>query len=148
VLKMEKANEISELEFKLANVFTNLTGITPLMVIANKNGIGFLIQKKDMSKAIGKNGKNIHIMAKKTNKQIYVFADSPSLEGFVRNLLSDVKIIALDINDIMGEKAVTVLISEKDRAKVLGKNKARISLIEAILKKKFNAILYLKMKVI
>ncbi|MEM4295886.1 MAG: hypothetical protein QXI89_00075 [Candidatus Anstonellales archaeon] len=140
--------EISETELKLSNFFTEFTGVIPSLVVALNDAVAFVVDKRVMSKVLGRNGKNAEIMARKINKKVYIFADAKELEPFVRNLLSDVKIIALDINRVMDKDFVTAFIMEKDKSRVIGKNKARIRLTEELLKRKFNAMFYLRTKVI
>jgi transcription antitermination factor NusA-like protein len=77
-----------------------------------------------------------------------VFCDSDDLEEFTKNLFSDIKILQMEINNIMEDKVVTVFIPLKDKKKVIGKERARINLMETLLKRKFNASLFVKTKVI
>ena len=94
-----------------------------------------------------KKGKNVEILRKKLNKTIYIFADSPNLEDFVKNIFNNVQILGVDTVNIMGSKVITVLISEKDKALALGKKKAHLRLAKELLKVKFNTALNLKTKV-
>jgi NusA-like KH domain protein len=140
--------ELSEEEIKLASFFSNATKVVPSLVAVFNNSVSFVVDKKYLPLVIGKNGEKIKKLEKKINKKIYVFCDSDDLEEFTKNLFSDTKILQMEINNIMGEKVVTVFIPLKNKKKVIGKEKARINLMEMLLKRKFNASLFVKTKVI
>jgi N utilization substance protein A len=140
--------ELSEEEIKLASFFSYATKVLPSLVAVFNNSVSFVIDKKYLPLVIGKNGENIKKLEKKINKKIYVFCDSDDLEEFTKNLFSDIKILQMEINNIMEDKVVTVFIPLKDKKKVIGKERARINLMETLLKRKFNASLFVKTKVI
>ncbi len=140
--------ELSEEEIKLASFFSHATKVLPSLVAVFNNSVSFVIDKKYLPLVIGKNGEKIKKLEKKINKKIYVFCDSDDLEEFTKNLFSDIKILQMEINNIMEDKVVTVFIPLKDKKKVIGKERARINLMETLLKRKFNASLFVKTKVI
>ena len=140
--------EISEAEIKLSNIFTKLTGYVPVSVVDMGDVAVFLVHRKALPKVIGKEGRNIEALSKRLGKRAYVFADAESLEEFVRNLFNNVRILDIEVVDIMGEKTVSLLISEKDKAKALGKAKARLRAAKELLRRKFNADLNLRTKVV
>ncbi|RME80234.1 MAG: hypothetical protein D6769_00075 [Methanobacteriota archaeon] len=140
--------EISETEIKLTRLFSDVVGYMPLIAFDMGDAVAFLVSKEGMGKAIGKGGKTVALLSKKLHKPAFVFSDADNIEDFVKNLFSNVSILNIDVVDIMGEKTVNLLISEKDKAKALGKGKARLRAAKEMLKQRFNAELNLRSKVI
>ncbi len=142
--------EISQEELELSHIFQSITHVNPndIVVLDDIDAVGFTVPKFLIGKAVGQKGKNVDILRRKLGKAVYIFADDDNAERFLKNLFSNVNILALDVTNVMGEQVFTLLISEKDKGKALGKNKAHIKLARELLKKKFNAALNLKTKVI
>ena len=139
--------ELSPEEIELSNILTQITGVMPTDVIDLDEAVAYVVAKKDIGRAIGQKGKMVEALRKRLNKSVYIFADADNLEDFIKSLFNNVKILDIDITNIMGDKVVTLLVSEKDKAKALGKKKAHLRIAKELLKEKFNASLNLKMKV-
>ncbi len=139
--------ELSSEIIELSNLFSRITGVEAVDIVDIGDAVAFTVPKKDVGRAVGQKGKFVEILRKKLNKGVYVFADSDSLEEFVKNLFSNVKILDVDIVNIMGERVITLLVSEKDKAKALGKKKAHLRIAKELLADKFKASLNLKTKV-
>ena len=142
--------EISQEELELSRVFQSISHINPIDIIAldEANAIGFTVPKFLIGKAIGPKGKNVEILRKRLGKAVYIFSDDNNAEKFLKNLFNNVEILDLDTTNIMGDIVFIFFFSEKDKGKALGKNKAHIRIAKELLKKKFNASLNLKTKVL
>ncbi len=116
----------------------------PLDYLNTESMLLFLVDPVELGKAIGKKGFNIEKLKSALRKKVIIIANSNELEPFVRRFFSNIGIISIEINNIMGEQAVVLTIDEKDRGIAIGKNGERIKAAKALLKKKFNATLHLK----
>lgn len=139
--------EMGEREIELIRIFEDITGVMPLEVFEDDNAIFFELPFKKIRQAIGKEGKNIMRLEKKIGKKIYVFASANNVELFVRNFLNNVRIISLDVEKIIDDLAVYIVVDERDKKKLLGKNKSRLRMLKKLLKEKFNAVCFLKTRV-
>ncbi len=109
-------------------------------------GLVFLVQKQDLGRAIGKHGSTLERLRRAMKQNVFVYADSPDLEEFVRNLFNNIEINSVEIREAMGEKAVFLHVPEKDRGFAIGKDGMRIKIAKQLLKRKFNATISVKAK--
>lgn len=107
-------------------------------------GYVFLVQKADLGRAIGKHGATLQRLRTALRTNVFVFADSEDLEEFVRSLFNNIAILNIEIREAMGEKAVFLMVEEKDRGLAIGKEGMRIKIAKQLLKKKFNSTISIK----
>jgi len=124
--------------------FESVTGVMPTDFVASGNVLTFLVDSNRLGKAIGKKGANIEKLGKIFRKKVVITGDSEDLEAFVRGFFSNIGIQDIEIRDIMGEKAVMMIIDEKDRGIAIGRGGERIKAAKNFLKKKFNATVHLR----
>jgi len=142
-----KRMEIGSNELILMKMFESITGVMPLDILQFEDALFFSVDKERIREAIGPKGIKIEKLMKRLNKRVYVFADAEDIEEFIRNFFNNVNIISIDVEDIMGERVVYLLVDERDKKKALGKRGTRINALRELLKRKFNAKLAFKTKV-
>lgn len=138
--------EITGEELDLLSCFSKLSGVEIIDFEKTPYGLVFIVPKQKLGKAIGKNGFIISKIRKALRQNVFIFAHGDDLETFVRNLFTDIAILDIEIREAMGEKAVFLYVSEKDRGLAIGKNGQRIKIAKQLLKRKFNSLISIKVR--
>ncbi len=138
--------ELNESDIALANAFERVTGVMPVDWVELDNTIFFVVPFKTITRTIGKEGANVKKLEKKFGKKIFIFGNSNNIKQFARNLFNNVKIYQVEVVDVMGKKAVTLVAEERDKKKILGKEGIRIKGAKALMERLFNASLHVKTK--
>jgi NusA-like KH domain protein len=136
--------ELTEDDLSIFSNFEKVTHIMPSDYINTESSILFLVDQQALGKAIGKNASNIRKLGEIFRKRVIVVADSPDMEIFVRNFFGNIKIVDMEVRDVMGEKAIMLTIEEKDRGIAIGRDGERIKAAKTLLKKKFNATVHIR----
>ncbi|MEB2793306.1 MAG: NusA-like transcription termination signal-binding factor [Caldisphaeraceae archaeon] len=139
---MEKnSGDIIDLEeLRYLSLFQDLTGAMAYRCITDNtdNRVFYLVNKRDIGKAIGKDGKNVKALSKILNKEVEIVGYSDGLEPMVRNLFSGVSILKVDFIERGEQKVVYVKVSEDDKGKAIGKDGKNVKRARIILGKLFN----------
>ena len=138
--------ELNERSLALLNLFEAYTGVMPIEVEELDETIFFMVPFSQLGRAIGKKGENVKKLEKKLGKKVVIIAYSKDPKQFVKNVFNNVKIYQVDVVDVMGEKEMTLIAEEKDKAKLLGKNKARLRNARELMKRLFNISLHVRTK--
>lgn len=144
---MQKKRDFLEFtgeELQFFSYFSKLTGVDASDFEHTEFGLVFLVQKKDLGRAIGKQGAIIQKLRHAFKQNVFVFADSEILEEFVHNLFSNINIQNMEVREAMGEKAVFLTVLENERGLAIGKNGQRIKIAKKLLKRKFNSSISIK----
>lgn len=136
--------ELTGDELQLFSYFSKLTGVEAVDFEKTDYGYVFLVQRQDLGRAIGKHGSALQRVRNALKGNVFIFADSPDLEEFVRNLFNNITILNVEIREAMGEKAVFLSVPEKDRGLAIGKEGMRIKIAKQLLKRKFNSTISIK----
>lgn len=136
--------ELDSEDLSYFSSFEKITHVMPADYLNTSSMLIFLVDSKELGKAIGKNGFNIQKLKTSFRKKVVIIADSDNLETFVRNFFNNTEIISIETQNIMGEQAVILSINEKDRGIAIGKDGERIKAAKTFLKDKFNATIHLK----
>ena len=118
------------------NMFEKVNGVKAKNCFVYNNTLVFLVSKNSVSKAIGKNVKNVKILASKLGKSIKIVAEPTGIEDveeFIRSLVFPlvVKSVKLKGNEIVIEA------NKKVRALLLGKGKRKLKQLNEILSQLF-----------
>lgn len=128
------------------SLFEKITGIFPSDYVSSENGVVFLVEMKNLGKAIGRKGANINKLKSAFRKKVIIIGDSEDPEMFARNFFGNLNVLNVELRDAMGDKTVFVTIDEKDRGLAIGKGGERIKAAKTLFKKKFNTSLQLRTK--
>ena len=138
--------ELGEKEIEISNIFESITGVMPVEMVEVEDALFFVVPYSRITKVIGKEGANVKKLEKRFNKKIFIFGNSNNIKQFARNLFNNVKVYQVDVVEIMGKKAVTIIAEEKDKKKIVGVNGVRIKGAKALMERMFNASLHVKTK--
>jgi len=124
--------------------FESFTGVMPLDMIEARGSLFFIIPQERIGLVLAGKGKKIESLKLKIDRNIYVVADAEDPLQFAKNLFNNVRILETTDENIMGETVLYLIVDEKDKSKVLGKNRARLDGARELMKSKFGISLFVK----
>lgn len=139
---MAKSIKFSREEMDLIKLFDAITGAATLDCVIIPDGenerIVFMVNRVDLSKAVGKNGVNVKKLKEKLSKPIDIIAYSDELPKFIRYLLYPAKIIKIEEqNRNDGKRVILVHVKPEDKGLAIGKNGRNIQKTNIFVKRHF-----------
>ncbi|RLJ08144.1 MAG: hypothetical protein DRP12_01155 [Candidatus Aenigmatarchaeota archaeon] len=92
--------KLSTEEFRNIVAFRKVTKIHPIDCLTNGNCVYFLVDAKKLGAAIGKNGSNIRMLSRITNKQVQLLGLEEELEKTLKLLLPSLKAVEENGNQV------------------------------------------------
>lgn len=127
-------------EMRYIALFQSITGATVKDCIVDNdlNRIIFVVKEGSIGMAIGKKGKNIHILEKMTGKKHEVIEHSDNPAQFIKNALKPAKVDEVRITERMDGKTIAVIsVSPRDKGVAIGKNGRNAERIRFLAKRYF-----------
>ncbi len=127
-------------EMRYIALFQSITGATvkDCIVDSDLNRIIFVVKEGSIGMAIGKKGKNIHILEKMTGKKHEVIEHSDNPAQFIKNALKPAKVDEVRITERMDGKTIAVIsVSPRDKGVAIGKNGRNAERIRFLAKRYF-----------
>ncbi|UCE16089.1 MAG: NusA-like transcription termination signal-binding factor [Candidatus Bathyarchaeota archaeon] len=127
-------------EMRHIALFENITSATVRDCIIDDelNRIIFIIKEGDVGAAIGKRGKNIHLLEKMTGKKHEIIEHSESPAQFIKNALKPARIKEIRITERSDGKTIAVvLVNPRDKGVAIGKNGRNAERIRLLAKRYF-----------
>ena len=127
-------------EMRYIALFQSITGATVKDCIVDNdlNRIIFVVKEGQIGMAIGKKGKNIHILEKMTGKKHEVIEHSDNPAQFIKNALKPAKVDEVRISERMDGKTIAVIsVNPKDKGVAIGKNGRNAERIRFLAKRYF-----------
>ena len=112
--------------------FQQITEASARDCVRDEDSLVFVVNKGEIGKAIGKNGKNINLLEKLLKKKVKIVESSEDLESFSRNIFSPVE---LKINVDQGR--VIIEADKKNRKYIIGKEGKKIKIARILIKRHF-----------
>ena len=136
-----KSNDRIDLEeLRYMSLLQDLTGAMVYRAIVDSDGnrIFYLVDKGDMGKAIGKDGRVAKTLSKILNKEVEIIEYAQDLETMVRNLFPGVTILRVDVVDKKDGKIVYVKVRDDEKGKAIGRDGRMVKRARVVLNKLFN----------
>jgi N utilization substance protein A len=133
--------KLTSREMRYIALFQSITGATVKDCIVDNdlNRIIFVVKEGSIGMAIGKKGKNIHILEKMTGKKHEVIEHSDSPAQFIKNALKPAKVDEVRITERMDGKTIAVIsVNPKDKGVAIGKNGRNAERIRFLAKRYFD----------
>ncbi|UCE29207.1 MAG: NusA-like transcription termination signal-binding factor [Candidatus Bathyarchaeota archaeon] len=127
-------------EMRHIALFENITGATAKDCIVDDelNRIIFVVKEGDVGVAIGKGGKNIHLLEKMTGKRHEVIEHSENPAQFIKNALKPAQVSEIRITERPDGSAIAVVsFSPRDKGVAIGKNGRNAERIRFLAKRYF-----------
>lgn len=134
---------ISNDDIKCISLFESITGATVKDCLFEGEAAAFLVNEKQIGRAIGRGGSNIERVRKSFNKNVYVFEYSPDVAEFVKNLFAPFPVRDINIQDKNNSRTALVKIDSKHRGSAIGRGGEKIKLARALLQRHFECDLRL-----
>ncbi len=143
---MNMSRDLTTEDLAVLSLFGDITKVTPIDYVDKDIVITFLVDKRDLGRAIGKKAVNLKKLKKKFNKIVVIIPKYNDPEHFTRNFFKNIRIIDTEVREAMGEKTLFLSIDERDRGIAIGKEGSRIKTFKEFLKRLFNMSLNMKAK--
>ena len=137
---MASGIKFTSLEMRFIALFQSITGATvkDCIVDSDLNRIIFVVKEGNIGMAIGKRGKNIHLLEKMTGKKHEVIEHSDNPAQFIKNALKPAKVDEVRITERMDGKSIAVIsVNPRDKGIAIGKNGRNAERIRFLAKRYF-----------
>jgi len=127
-------------EMRYIALFESITSATvkDCVIDDELNRIIFIIKEGDIGVAIGKRGKNIHLLEKMTGKKHEIIEHSESPAQFIKNALKPARVKEIRITQRSDGKTIAVVsVNPKDKGVAIGKNGRNAERIRFLAKRYF-----------
>lgn len=137
---MSTGIKLTSNEMRYIALFESITGAAVKDCILDEelSRAIFIVKEGDVGMAIGKGGKNIHLLERMTNKkhEIIEYSDDPA--QFIKNSLKPAHVRELRITERPdGKNIAVVMVDPKDKGIAIGKNGANIKKIRFLAQRYF-----------
>ncbi|MCG2874842.1 MAG: NusA-like transcription termination signal-binding factor [Acidilobus sp.] len=135
-----KSDRISLEELRYISLLQDLTGAMVYRALedGNDNRIIYLVDKNDVGKAIGRDGRNVKMLSKMLNKNIEIVEYANDIDNMVRNLLPGVTVLKVEVTERDGLKTVYVKVKDDEKGKAIGRDGRNVKRARLVLNRLFN----------
>jgi len=135
-----KSDRIGLEELRYISILQDLTGAMVYRALEddNDNRIIYLVDRNDVGKAIGRDGRNVKMLSKMLNKNIEIVEYANDIDNMVRNLLPGVTVLKVEVTERDGLKTVYVKVKDDEKGKAIGKDGRNVRRARLVLNRLFN----------
>jgi N utilization substance protein A len=130
-------------EIKCIALFEQLTGVSAEDCLIEQERVTFVVKPGEAGRAIGRGGETIRRVRDAFRKQVEIFENANTLEGFVRNLFPGVRVKTVSVREKEGSQTAHITVEEKDRGAAIGRGGEKIKLARLMLSRHYGAELKL-----
>jgi len=137
---MSSGIKFTSREMRYIALFESITGATvkDCIVDDDLNRIIFVVKEGDVGMAIGKGGKNIHLLEKMTGKKYEIIEHSESPVQFIKNALKPARVKEIRLTERSDGKTIAVVsVNPRDKGVAIGKNGRNAERIRFLAKRYF-----------
>jgi len=137
---MSRGIRFTSREMRYIALFESITGanVRDCIIDEDLNRIIFIIKEGDVGMAIGRGGKNIHILEKMTGKKHEIIEHSESPAQFIKNALKPARVKEIRITERLDGKTIAVVsVNPRDKGVAIGKNGRNAERIRFLAKRYF-----------
>ena len=127
-------------EMRYIALFESITGATAKDCVVDEdlNRIIFVVKEGDVGAAIGRQGKNIHLLERMTGKKHEIIEHSKSPAQFIKNALRPAQVQEIRITERADGKTIAVVsVNPRDKGVAIGKNGRNAERIRFLAKRYF-----------
>ncbi len=135
------AIRLTDEELRYANLFSQITGITPLDTVIDQTygRIIFVVNKGCAPFAVGKGGVNIKKLRDLLGKDVEVVEAGDTPEELIKNSLYPARVVSVKITKMpSGEKIAMAVVHSNDKAIAIGKYGRNINRAKLLAKRYFD----------
>ena len=137
---MSSGIRLTSKEMRYIALFESITGATvkDCIVDDEQGRIIFVVKEGDIGVAIGKGGKNIHLLERMTSKKHEIIEHSTNAQQFIRNALKPARVNEIRITERPDGKSIAVVsVNPRDKGVAIGKNGRNAERIRFLAKRYF-----------
>jgi len=137
---MSSGIRLTSKEMRYIALFESITGATvkDCIVDDEQGRIIFVVKEGDIGIAIGKGGKNIHLLERMTSKKHEIIEHSANAQQFIRNALKPARVNEIRITERPDGKSIAVVsVNPRDKGVAIGKNGRNAERIRFLAKRYF-----------
>jgi len=137
---MSSGIKLTSREMRYIALFESITGATVKDCVVNDDSgrIIFIVKEGNIGMAIGRRGKNIHLLEKMTGKKHEVIEHSENPAQFIKNALKPARVNEIRITERPDGKTIAVVsVDPKDKGVAIGKNGRNAERIRFLAKRYF-----------
>jgi N utilization substance protein A len=137
---MHSGIRLTSKEMRYIALFESITGATvrDCIVDDEQNRILFIVKEGDVGVAIGKGGKNIHLLERMTSKKHEIIEHSGNPAQFIKNALKPARVNEIRITERPdGTSIAVVAVNPRDKGVAIGKNGRNAERIRFLAKRYF-----------
>jgi len=137
---MHSGIRLTSKEMRYIALFESITSATvkDCIVDDEQNRIIFVIKEGDSGVAIGKGGKNIHLLERMTGKKHEIIEHSGNPVQFIKNALKPARVNEIRITQRPDGKSIAVVaVNPRDKGVAIGKNGRNAERIRFLAKRYF-----------
>jgi N utilization substance protein A len=137
---MSSGIRLTSKEMRYIALFESITGATvrDCIVDDEQNRIVFVVKEGDVGVAIGKGGKNIHLLERMTGKKHEIIEHSTNPQQFIKNALKPAHVTEIRITERPDGKSIAVVsVNPRDKGVAIGKNGRNAERIRFLAKRYF-----------
>jgi N utilization substance protein A len=138
--QMHSGIRLTSKEMRYIALFESITSATvkDCIVDDEQNRIIFVVKEGDIGVAIGKGGKNIHLLEKMTGKKHEIIEHSENPAQFIRNALKPARVNEIRITERPDGKSIALVsVNARDKGVAIGKNGRNAERIRLLAKRYF-----------
>jgi len=127
-------------ETRYIALFESITGATAKDCVVDEdlNRIIFVVKEGDVGAAIGRKGKNIHLLERMTGKKHEIIEHSENPAQFIKNALRPAHVNEIRITERPDGKTIAVVsVNPRDKGVAIGKNGRNAERIRFLAKRYF-----------
>jgi N utilization substance protein A len=127
-------------EMRYIALFESITGANVKDCILDEDAsrIIFVVKEGEIGVAIGRQGKNIHLLEKMTGKKHEIIEHSENPAQFIKNALRPARVMEIRITERPDGKSIAVVsVSPRDKGVAIGKNGKNAERIRFLAKRYF-----------
>jgi len=135
-----KSDRIGLEELRYISILQDLTGAMVYRALEddNDNRIIYLVDRNDVGKAIGRDGRNVKMLSKMLNKNVEIVEYANEIDNMVRNLLTGVTVLKVEVTERDGLKTVYVKVKDDEKGKAIGRDGRNVKRARLVLNRLFN----------
>lgn len=127
-------------EMRYIALFESITGanVKDCIIDEDVNRIIFVVKEGEIGVAIGRQGKNIHLLEKMTGKRHEIIEHSENPAQFIKNALRPARVMEIRITERPDGKSIAVVsVNPRDKGVAIGKNGKNAERIRFLAKRYF-----------
>jgi len=127
-------------EMRYIALFESITGanVKDCIIDEDVNRIIFVVKEGEIGVAIGRQGKNIHLLERMTGKKHEIIEHSENPAQFIKNALRPARVMEIRITERPDGKSIAVVsVNPRDKGVAIGKNGKNAERIRFLAKRYF-----------